>query len=163
MEPPEQVGKPLPEMPAPPPEQAEKPVRVGVWLAVAGVVVVCGVFFGHRLLSSVLTSTSELSPDENAATVATVAYMDAVLADDLPTAYGLTCTKIHQAMTLSEFEKYQSDRYQISRYELVDTRVSSAGGTLTAVVETQMYMSDGRTFAQNLAVTKDSAGWRVCE
>ncbi|MEJ3744992.1 hypothetical protein WEI85_17055 [Actinomycetes bacterium KLBMP 9797] len=163
MEPPEQVEEPSPERPTRPPEQVEKPVRVGVWLAVAGVVVVCGVFFGHRLLSSVLTSTSELSPDENAATVATVAYMDAVLADDLHTAYGLTCMKIHQEMTLSEFEKYQSDRYQISRYELVDVHVSSADGGLSAVVETQMYMTNGDTFPQNVAVTKESAGWRVCE
>ena len=37
------------------------------------------------------------------------------------------------------------------------------GGKLTAVVETQMDVTDGRTFAQNVAVTKDSAGWRVCE
>jgi hypothetical protein len=163
MEPPEQVEEPSPEKPAPSPAQAEKPVRVGMWLAIAGVVVVCGVFFGHRLLSSVLTSESELSPDENAATVATVAYLDAVLADDLSTAYGLTCTEIHNEMTLSEFDTYQSDRDQILRYELVDVRVSSAGGELSAVVETEMSMIDGRTFPQNLAVAKESAGWRVCK
>jgi hypothetical protein len=160
MEPPEE---PSPEKPAPPSAPVEKPVRVGRWLAIAGVVIACGVCGGQRLLSSVPGGESELTPDENAATVATVAYMDAMLADDLPTAYGLTCAKIRRDRTLAEFETYQSDRGQISRYELVDVHVSSTGGEFSAVVETEMYSVDGRTFPQNLAVAKESTGWRVCQ
>lgn len=144
-------------------DQEQKPVRVGLWLAVAAAVIVCGVCAGNRLLSSVFSSTSELSPDENAATVAVVSYMDALLADDLATAYGLTCTKIQDRMSRPEFDTYQSDRGQISRYELVDVRVSSSGARLSAVVETEMYLVTGGSFPQNLAVTKEDAGWRVCE
>lgn len=146
-----------------PPEPEKRPARVGLWLMVAALVVICVVCAGNRLLSSVFSSPSELTPDENAATVAATAYMDAVLAGDLSTAYGLTCTKIREEMTLSEFETYQSDRGQISRYELVDVHVSSSDGKLTAIVETQMCAVNGATFSQNIAVTKENSDWRVCE
>jgi flavorubredoxin len=163
MEPPEQVQGSSPEGPGQAPGQEKRPVRVGLWLTIAAVVIACGVCVGNRLLASVFTSTSELTPEENAAIVAATTYMDAVLADDVAIAYGLTCTKIHNDMTLSEFEAYQSDRGQISRYELVDVHVSSSDGRLNAIVETQMYATNGATFPQNIAVAKESAGWRVCE
>jgi hypothetical protein len=163
MEPPEQVQEPSPEEPDRRPEAEKKPARVGLWLLIAAVVIVCGVCAGNRLLSSVFSSTEELTPEENAATVAASTYMDAVLAGDLPTAYGLTCMKIRDDMTLSEFETYQSDRGQISRYELVDVHVSSSDGKLSGIVETQMYAVNGGTFPQNIAVIKESSGWRVCE
>jgi hypothetical protein len=160
VEPPEQ---PSPQDPGSLPGQERKPVRVRLWLIVAAVVIVCGVCAGNRFLASVFPSQSELTPEENAAVAAAGAYMDAVLADDLSTAYGLTCTKVRNRMTLPEFETYQSDRGQISRYELVDVRVSSSAGTLSAIVETQMYAVNGATFPQNIAVAKEESGWRVCE
>ena len=133
--------------------------RAARWLAGAAALAVCGVCAVQRLLPP----TTGLTPDENAAIVAATAYFDALLAGDLPAAYALTCAKVQDDMTLAEFEAYQPDRDQIRRYELVDVRVSSSGSRLSAVVETEMYLRTRGSFPQNVAVTKESSGWRVCE
>jgi hypothetical protein len=120
---------------------------------VIGVVAVVGaVVVETRLLSS----SSELSPEENAATVAGVAYADALFSDDVATAYDLTCAKIHQDMT-------QEGRSTVSRYELIDVRVSSSNGQLSGVLETQMFLTDGRVFNQNIPLAKEAGGWKACE
>jgi hypothetical protein len=149
-----------------PPENEEEPRRrrrsranVLIWVVIGVVAVVGAVVVETRLLSS----SSELSPEENAATVAGVAYADALFSDDVATAYDLTCAKIHQDMTLAEFDKYQEGRSTVSRYELIDVRVSSSNGQLSGVLETQMFLTDGRVFNQNIPLAKEAGGWKACE
>jgi hypothetical protein len=70
--------------------------------------------------------------------VVTVAYTNACLADDLPTACGLTARNPQREMTPSEFEKHQSDPTRSAATSSSKSIVSAVGGVLSAPVEAQM-------------------------
>ncbi|MFG1606202.1 hypothetical protein [Actinoplanes sp. NPDC049265] len=122
-------------------------------------VLACG---GGGLL--IMKAKHDADQEQPPAEAAARSYLDAMLADRLPDAYAMTCTKIHEEMTPKQFEDYQSDRDQIARYEVTGFDSSTSNGKLeSAAVHLRMYGHDGRFFDQRLPMTKENGAWRICQ
>lgn len=90
-------------------------------------------------------------------------YLDAILADDLTTAYAQTCDSIHARMTPAQFDLFQSHRDEIGSYDILGVNLASTNGRMSGSVDTTMHLTAGGTFGQRIELVKEHDRWRVCE